>query len=197
MNYSMQEMKENMAKAYGKSLGISTKTSIEIANHLRGRTTTKAKWILEQVLQKKQAIPFKRFTDGVGHRPGGIGAGRYPQKASEEFLKLVKQAEANAQAKGLSENLIIVHLSANKASSQFRQGRQRRRKFKRCHLEIVVQEMDAPKKKAEKKTEEKPAKKEPEKKVEQPVDKKPSVKETKPAVKENKEEKETPKEDKK
>ena len=147
MNYSMQEIKEDMAKAYGKSLGISTKVSIEIANHLRGKTTAKAKWILEQVLQKKQAIPFKRFTDGVGHRPGGIGAGRYPQKASEEFLKLVKQAEANAQAKGLSENLVILHLSANKAGSQFRQGRQRRRRFKRSHLEIVVQEMDEPKKK--------------------------------------------------
>jgi large subunit ribosomal protein L22 len=142
MNYSIQEMKENMAKAYGRSLGISTKVSIEIANHLRGRTTTKAKWILEKVLEKKEAIPFKRFTDGVGHRPGGIGAGRYPQKASEEFLKLIKQAEANAIAKGLSEDLVIVHLAAHKASSQFRQGRQRRRKFKKSHLEIAVQEME-------------------------------------------------------
>lgn len=149
MNYSINETKENMAKAYGRSLGISTKVSIEVANHLRGRTTTKAKWILERVLQKKEAIPFKRFTDGVGHRPGGIGAGRYPQKASEEFLKLIKQAEANAQAKGLSEELIIVHLAAHKASSQFRQGRQRRRKFKRTHVEIVVQEMDKPSKKQE------------------------------------------------
>lgn len=162
MNYSIKEIQENMAKAYGKSLGISTKVSIEIANHLRGKTTTKAKWILEQVLQKKQAIPFKRFTDGVGHRPGGIGAGRYPQKASLEFLKLIKQAEANAQAKGLSEDLIIIHLAAHKAGSQFRQGRQRRRKFKRSHLEIVVKENEAKPKKAKKPVE----KKQPEQKKE-------------------------------
>ena len=140
-----------MAKAYGKGLGISTKVSIEIANYLRGRTTTKAKWILERVLEKKQAIPFKRFTDGVGHRVGNMASGRYPQKASAEFLKLIKQAEANAQAKGLSEDLVINHLAAHKASSQFRQGRQRRRKFKRTHVEIVVMEMDKPKPKPKQK----------------------------------------------
>ena len=68
-----------MAKAISKDLGISTKVSIEISNFLRGKKTQEAKSILERVLKKKQAIPFKRFTDGVGHRKGAnIAAGRFP-----------------------------------------------------------------------------------------------------------------------
>lgn len=152
-----------MARAISKDVEISTKVSLEIASFLRGKTTKKAKQILERVLEMKQAIPYKRFTDGVGHRKGaGIAQGRFPQKASEQFIKLIKQAEANAQAKGLSEDLKIVHLVANKSSSTFHQGRQRRRKFKRTHLEIAVQEMDKaetkPAKKATKKTTKTPTK---------------------------------------
>lgn len=141
LKYSM-ELKEDMARAHGVSLPISTKVAVEMANFLRGRTTKKALAILEEVLEKKTAIPFKRFTDGVGHRPGKVGPGRYPQKASQEFIKLIKQVEANAEAKTLGDNLVIVHLSANKASKPMRQGRQRRRQFKRTHVQIIVQEQE-------------------------------------------------------
>ena len=111
---------------------------------------SKAKDILERVLEKKQAIPFTRFTDGVGHRAGaGITAGRFPEKASKEFIKLIKDAEANAQTKGLSTELKIVHLLAHKGSNDYHYGRQRRRKYKRTHLEIVVEEQEE--KKADKK----------------------------------------------
>jgi len=141
--YALQEFKENMARAISKDVEISTKTSLEIAAFIRGKSTKKAKQILERVLVMKQAIPFKRFTDGVGHRKGaGISQGRFPQKASEQFIKIINQVEANAQAKGLSEDLKIVHLVVNKSSNTFHQGRQRRRKFKRTHLEIAVQEVE-------------------------------------------------------
>ena len=141
--YAFQEIEENMARAMVKDAQISTKVSIEIASFLRGKTTKKALQLLNNVLKKKTAIPFKRFTDGVGHRAGaGIGAGRFPQKASQEFIALIKNAEANAQAKGLSENLKIIHLIAHKASNQFHYGRQSRRKYKRTHLEIVVEEQE-------------------------------------------------------
>jgi len=140
--YALQEFKENMARAISKDVEISTKTSLEIAAFIRGKSTKKAKQILERVLTMKQAIPYKRFTDGVGHRKGaGIAQGRFPQKASEQFIKIINQVEANAQAKGLSDDLKIVHLVVNKSSNTFHQGRQRRRKFKRTHLEIAVQEM--------------------------------------------------------
>ena len=139
--YAFENYQENMARAQSKGLPISTKTAIEMSNFLRGRTTEKAKLLLERILKKEQALPMKRFTDGVGHRKGPIAAGRYPQKASEEFLKLVKIVEANAREKGLGESLKIVHLAAQKGSNDYHYGRQRRRTFKRTTIEIVVEEV--------------------------------------------------------
>lgn len=187
--YAFQGLKENMAKAISKDLGISTKVSIEIANFIRGKTTGEAKTILNRVLRKKQPIPFKRFTDGVGHRKGAnIAAGRFPEKASEAFLAIIKQCEANAQAKGLSSELRIVHLVAQKGTNMFRHGRQRRRKYKRTHLEIVLEEMEP--KKAEKKTAKEPVKKQTEKpSAKEETVKKETKKDVKPEPKQKADEK--------
>jgi large subunit ribosomal protein L22 len=150
--YSYNGPEEGTAKALLKDAAVSTKVSIEICNYLRGRTPKKAKTILELVLKKKHAIPFTRFTDGVGHKPGPLAAGRYPQKGAQAFLDLINLAEANASHKGLSDDLIIIHLSAQKASTPFRYGRQRRRQTKRTHIELVVKEVEGAKKKTKKTT---------------------------------------------
>jgi len=147
--YAYNGPAEGTARAVLRDAPISTKVAIEIASFLRGKNTEKAKDILERVLKKEQAIPYKRFTNGVGHRKGRLGAGRYPQKASQAFLDLIRQAEANASHAGLSTELIIKHLAAHKASTPWHYGRQRRRKMKRTHVEIVVAEDEkAVKKKA-------------------------------------------------
>ncbi len=185
--YAFQEMKENMARAITKDAGISTKVSIEIANFLRGKSSAEAKTILGRVLKKTQAIPYKRFNDGVGHRKGaGVAAGRFPQKASEAFVTIIKQCEANALAKGLSTDLMIVHLVAQQGSNTFRHGRQRRRQFKRTHLEIVLEEMEpvkkAVKKAPVKKTTEAKADVKPQAKAQETESVKKAVKEEKPEV---------------
>ena len=134
-----QSDEKEIAKASGMSLPISTKQSIEICNFIRNKTLEKAKAILERVLEKKEAIPFKRFGSDTGHKRGAIGAGRYPQKTAKEILKVLDSVEANAQAKGLNSNdLKIIQLIANKASTPWRFGRKRRRKTKRTHIEIIV-----------------------------------------------------------
>jgi large subunit ribosomal protein L22 len=163
--YSFQGMTESMAKAMKRDVELSLKVAIEMSSFLKGKTTSEAKTILERVLSMKQAIPYKRFQDGVGHRKGkGIVAGRYPQKGSAIFIELIKSVEANAQTKGLSSDLKIIHLAPQKSSGAFHSGRQGRRKFKRSHLEIVVQEVEKdskdnskknPSKKQNPKTEEK------------------------------------------
>lgn len=197
--YAFKELKENMARALLKDLGISTKISIEIANLLRGKNLDTAKNFLEKVMKKERAIPFKRFTNGVGHRAGAnIGAGRYPEKASKEFINLFKAVEANAQAKGLSSNLKIIHLVAHKGTNQFRGGRQSRRQFKRTHIEVVVEEQEEVKKKPEAKKEAaKPVEKkvEPKKEAPKAVEKKEVPKPVEKKVEEKKAEvkKETPK----
>ena len=140
-----------MARAVARDISISRKSGIEISKYLRGRTTKRAKTILEQVIALKEPVPYTRFTNGLGHRKGHMASGRYPIKAAKEFLSLIKTAENNAQNKGLSSELRIIHLSTQKASQQFHYGRQRRRLMKRAHVEIVVEEKEGAKRSAKKK----------------------------------------------
>ena len=144
-NYAFKDWKENMVKSVARDIAVSTKAAIEVCNFLRGRNLAQAKRLVEEVVAMKRAIPFKRFTNGVGHKPG-IAAGRYPQILSKHMLKMFKEAESNAQIKGLGDNLLIVHLCAHKASSPMHQGRQRRRSMKRTHIELVVEELESEKK---------------------------------------------------
>ncbi len=138
--------KETMAKVEGRSLPISTKQAIEISNFIRGKNVQKVKIYLEEVLNMKKAIPFTRFNKGIGHKPG-MGAGRYPQKSSKNVLMLLKSAEANAQFKGLNtSNLVISHVNANKASTAWHYGRQRRREMKRTNMTIILTEKKQSKK---------------------------------------------------
>ncbi len=134
---------ENHAKAFFKSLPISTKQSVEISSFIRGKATKNAKKLLEQVLKHKIAVPFKRFNRDLAHKPG-IAAGRYPEKAINYFTQLLAQVEKNAEEKGLDiENLFIKHMAAHKASRPFHHGRHIRRKMKRTHLEIVVESAES------------------------------------------------------
>ncbi len=131
---------ETTAKAILSDVPISTKQSIEIASFIRKKNLSMAKEMLNQVMLKKQAVPFRRFNRDMGHKPG-IAAGRYPIKAVKYFLQLLNLAEANAQFKNLNvNNLMIKIIKANKGTTTSRYGRQVRRKAKRTNLEIVVEE---------------------------------------------------------
>lgn len=131
---------EHCAHAFSLGLPISMKHSVEISNALRYKNTIYAKRFLEEVCVLKRAVPFHRFTQDMGHKKG-MAAGRFPQKAAESFLALMKSVEANAQFKGLSvSDLKIIKIVANKASIPATGGR-RRRATKRTNLEIVVCEV--------------------------------------------------------
>jgi len=183
--YSFKNLKENMARAVARDASVSYKVSIEATRYLKGKTTAQAKAILEKVLEKKLAIPYKKFTDGVGHRQGnGITSGRYPQKLSVVLITLLSSVEANASIKGLGDTLKIIHFSAQKASTPMHQGRQSRRVMKRTHIELVVEEVEV------KKAISKNSKKTTKKKVEtKNVEEKPKVSEKIEKVEVKKEEK--------
>ncbi|MBU1204931.1 MAG: 50S ribosomal protein L22 [Nanoarchaeota archaeon] len=157
---------EHRAKAVGLLMSISTKQSIEICNLIRRKNLQKAKKILNEVIDMKKPVPFKRFTEGAGHKHG-IGPGKYPVKACREILNLVNLVEANAQHKGLdTSSLEIIHICAKKGPKSWHYGRQSRIAMKRTHVEIVVEEKEFKKeiKKELKKEELKPIKKQEEKK---------------------------------
>jgi large subunit ribosomal protein L22 len=179
------EEEENVAKAVGVALPISTKQSIEICNFIRRKPLEKAKQMLIDVMNKKIAVPFKRFNDDMGHKRGKIAAGRYPEKSCSHILKLLESVEANAQFKGLNTaNLAITHICAQKAARPWHYGRQRRRKMKRTNIEVIVEEKAVEKKeeKTDKETKKPEVKKE-KKGVKEA--KKPETKEKKPEVKES------------
>ena len=187
---------DHFAQAKSLNLPISTKHSVEICNSLRYKRTDYAKQFLEEVIGLNRAVPFKRFNRDMGHK-AGMAAGRFPQKAAQEFLSLVKSVEANAQFKGLNtSNLKITKILANKASVPATGGRHRSG-TKRTNLEVEVKEVmtkdkrsnkdkKSEKKVEEKKVEEKKEELKPEVKLEVKDDNKesPQVEETKEETKE-------------
>lgn len=130
----------DIAKLNAKDLRISTKQSVEICDFIRLKNLKAAKYILERVLQKKMAIPFKRYNRDIGHKHG-IASGSYPMNASTEILKLLHGVEANAENIGLNKNeLYISKIMANKGGTQWHFGRKRRRQMKRTNIYIEVAE---------------------------------------------------------
>lgn len=109
--------KAKTAKAIGRSLKISPKHAVEICKKIKGMDIEEAKDYLEDVILKKKAVPFRRHKKKVGHRRGldGWPTGRYPVKAATQILDVLKNAEANAEYKGLdTENLKIIHISSHR-----------------------------------------------------------------------------------
>ena len=100
-----------------RSLKVSPKHCVEICSAIRGMDVAKAKAYLNDVIEMKKAVPFKRHNRDVGHRKGmkGWAAGRYPVKASKAILTVIENAEANAEYKGMDvENLKIEHISSHR-----------------------------------------------------------------------------------
>lgn len=132
--------KENKHEAivYGRSLPISLKHSKGIGRFIKNKKIDKAIDDLELVVKKKLAVPMK---GELAHRKGkmqngkGFVSGKYPVKASENFIKLLKTLNANSTVNGLElENTRIREVIVNKAPDQMH--RFGRMKFKRTHVMI-------------------------------------------------------------
>ena len=129
----------HIAIAKALNLPVSTKHCIEICRNLRFKDVSYAKEYLQDVVQLKKAVEFKRFVMNTGHKPG-MSTGRFPAKAAFEILKLIKSVEANAQFKGLNtSSLKITKLVANRAPNPFGGGRHSTG-TKRTHVEVEVKE---------------------------------------------------------
>ncbi len=136
-----QPRDEKTARAVGVNLDVSFKQSIEICNNIRGKTITRAKALLEDVITMVRPMKFTRFVNGLGHKRGHMGPARYPQKASKAILNIINSAQANAQHKGLSTtDLVLSQACAQKGSNQYKAGRHRGRQAKRTHIEIILAE---------------------------------------------------------
>jgi len=130
---------ENAGKAYGVSIPLSLKQSVEVCNFIRGRDVNKAIRLLDAVTNFNFAIPYKRFNrGGVGHK-AKIGPGRYPVTVCREITKLLNSARINARQKGLDgDSLVISSIIPKQGPNTPRYGRKRGRSAKRIHIEVVL-----------------------------------------------------------
>ncbi|MHC1611085.1 MAG: 50S ribosomal protein L22 [Candidatus Methanospirareceae archaeon] len=113
---------ETTAKAMAYELHISPKHALEVCRAIKGKKVEDAEAYLEDVLDMKAAVPFKRYKKKVPHRRGlkNWYAGRYPLKATEEILKLLRDAKSNAEYKGLDLDALRVMHAATKRGRTIR-----------------------------------------------------------------------------
>merc|ERR1712093_538719 len=101
-------------KARGSDLRVHFKNTRETTQAIKGMTLKKAKGYLENVLEHKEAIPFRRFCGGVGRTAqaknvkGNTGQARWPKKSCRFVLDLLRNAESNAEVKGLDTDALYV-----------------------------------------------------------------------------------------
>lgn len=144
--YSMESDPDKTSRALGKDIGISLKKTVEVCDYVRGMRCDVAKDLLREVIDGERAIPFKRYAGDVGHRPG-MGPGRYPKNSAKAVLRLIEEAEANAEYKGLDiGNMRIKHIAANggeivKAFRPRARGRSSPKNKSRVNLEIILEEI--------------------------------------------------------
>jgi len=112
--FSVQLDPARTAIAAGRDLRVSYKDTVELLNAIRGLKLEEAKKRLEDVIAKRKPIPYRVHNRKVGHKRG-MSAGRYPVKAAKAVLKVLLNAEANAEYKGLdASRLWVVHAAAHK-----------------------------------------------------------------------------------
>lgn len=151
MVYSYAVENESKAcRANGKYLRVHFKNTREAAMVLKGMTLTKAQRFLNDVIDHKQAVPFRRFRRGVGRcaqaNVWGVTQGRWPEKSAKFLLDLLKNVESNGAAKGLeANNLVVKHIQVNEAPKMRRRtyrahGRINAYLSCPCHIELVCVE---------------------------------------------------------
>merc|ERR1711904_123395 len=143
-------------KAKGSDLRVHFKNTRETAMAIKGMNLEKAKKYLEDVMDKKCAIPFRRYCGGTGRTAQAAAAGstngqaRWPRKSCEFLLGLLRNAEANAEMKDLEvDKLFITHIQVNRAVQQRRRtyrahGRINPYMSSPYHIEMILTEKDVP-----------------------------------------------------
>ncbi|KAL3728592.1 hypothetical protein ACJRO7_033218 [Eucalyptus globulus] len=169
VRYSLNNSTRKMENRNNPSLGLHYKCctiieSIFVISFFRTRETAfairklpsaKAKRYLEDVLVHKQAIPFRQFCRSVGRTAQAKnrhsnGQGRWPVKSARFNLDFLKDAESNAEVKGLDvDALYMSHIQVKQAQKQRRRtyrahGRINPYMSSPCHIELILSEKEEP-----------------------------------------------------
>ncbi|KAJ3479550.1 hypothetical protein NLI96_g8978 [Meripilus lineatus] len=125
----------------------------EVAAALSGLKLTKAYTYLNDVTEHNQVIPFRRFSGGVGRASQAkqfkATQGRWPEKSVRFILRLLKNAESNADAKNIElEDLFIKNIVVQQAPKTRRRtyrahGRINPYQGHPCHVEVILSASDS------------------------------------------------------
>merc|ERR1712177_22920 len=128
------------------------KNTREAAQAIKSMPLHRATTYLKNVMSKKEIVPFRRYMGGVGRHAQaavhGTAQGRWPLKSAEFLLHLLKNAESNAEYKGLdADHLVIEHIQVNRAPKMRRRtyrahGRINPYMSSPCHIEICLVEKE-------------------------------------------------------
>ncbi|KAJ0420541.1 ribosomal protein L22 [Aspergillus carlsbadensis] len=138
------------ARARGSYLRVSFKNTRETAQAISGMKLQRALTFLENVTNKAEAVPFRRFASSTGRtaqaKQWGVARARWPVKSAEFLIDLLKNAESNADTKGLDTgNLVVKHIQVNQAPKGRRRtyrahGRINPYMTNPCHIELILTE---------------------------------------------------------
>jgi len=140
-------------KARGSNLRVHFKNTRETAQAIKKMPLRRAQRYLKNVIGKKEIVPFRRFNGGVGRKAqvkawSGATQGRWPEKSAEFILQLLRNAESNADYKGLDvDRLVIEHVQVNRAPKMRRRtyrahGRINPYMSSPCHIEVILSEKE-------------------------------------------------------
>merc|ERR1712224_1009405 len=127
-------------------------SSRETAQAIKGLHIRKATQYLKDVIDHKRCIPFRRFCGGVGRTAQAKEfkhtQGRWPKKSATFLLQMLKNAESNADLRGLDvDSLVIDHIQVNAAAKMRRRtyrahGRINPYMSSPCHIEMILTEKE-------------------------------------------------------
>merc|ERR1711979_4393 len=151
--YSLDpEVASKAALARGSHLRVHFKNTREAAQAIKHMHLARAKRYLKNVMVKKEIVPFRRFMGGVGRHAQNkqfkACQGRWPKKSAKFLLDLLKNAESNAEFKGLDvDHLVIEHIQVNRAPQMRRRtyrahGRINPYMSSPCHIEVILAEKE-------------------------------------------------------
>jgi len=139
-------------KAKGTDMRVHFKNTRETARAIKGMTLRRATAYLKNVVEKKEIIPYRRFTGHVGRKGQakqfGATQGRWPKKSAEFLLSLLRNAESNGEYKSLNvENLVVDHIQINRAPKMRRRtyrahGRINPFLSSPSHMEVILVEKE-------------------------------------------------------
>ncbi|TCD60809.1 60S ribosomal protein L17 [Steccherinum ochraceum] len=143
---------EKTSKSRGEYLRTHFKNMREVAAALTGLKLTRAYAYLSDVNEHNSAIPFRRFNGGVGRASSAkqfkATQGRFPEKSIKFVLRLLKNAESNADAKNIDvEELYIKNIVVQQAPKTRRRtyrahGRINPYQGHPCHVEVILSASD-------------------------------------------------------